>query len=514
MILSKKVLALLALLSTFHLGQGQKRFKEKIFADVNLQTDIQYGEAINLKGANEALKLDVYLPPATDTMKKRPLVIFIHGGGFKNNTKTGTFSTALCNGFAQRGYVSASIDYRLGVDKSGTARDYPEALYRAQQDGKAAIRFFRRYADKYGIDTSRIYITGSSAGSKTCLAVAYMDQDEIPKEIDQRRWGTLEGNSGNPGHSSKVAGVMNCWGAIIDYKWINKGDAPLFNTAGTADQTVPYDSSYDYHGFKYGPYILYKRCLQQGIPTAWRPFYGAGHTLDNNAKKQDSCVNDMADWLFTQLSTKKGKEHSGVDRYEKDIAEFESLSASEKYPPGAVMFVGSSFIRLWKDIRTDVGQTDVIHRGFGGSNLADVAYFIPRILGDWKPKAFFLYVGNDITGTDHDKSPLQVLEMFKYVVEKVREKRPDMPIAWMEIQPSVKRWQVWDKISEANQLVKAYCTSQKGLRYVTAAEGILGKEGKPDPANYRDDNLHFNPKGYQLWGRLIKDQVKDIADGK
>lgn len=78
-------------------------------------------------------------------------MIFIHGGGFQNNSKTGGYSAIVCQGFAKRGYVSATIDYRLGVEKSGTDSsgkpaktntDYWEALYRAQQDGKAAVRFF------------------------------------------------------------------------------------------------------------------------------------------------------------------------------------------------------------------------------------------------------------------------------------------------------------------------------------------------------------------------------------
>jgi len=95
---------------------------------------------------------------------------------------------------------------------------------------------------------------------------------------------------------------VNCWGAMIDYKWIKTGDAPLFCIAGTADKTVPYDSSYNYHGFKYGSTILYQHALRQGIATGLRLFYNAGHTLDNNKTKQDSALQDLSAWLFTQLS--------------------------------------------------------------------------------------------------------------------------------------------------------------------------------------------------------------------
>ena len=233
---------------------AQKRFKQPVFNTIDSIGEIQYGEAINLKGENEKLLL-TFFQPAGDTMKRRPIVIFIHGGGFVNGTRFIGFGARVCNEFTRRGYVTATIEYRLGIAATHTNNDYAEAMYRAQQDGRAAVRYFRRYAEKYGIDTSQIFIAGSSAGSMTCLSMAYMNENEIPIGIDQKKWGSLEGNSGNEGYSSKVHGVLNAWGSMIDCNWIKKGDAPLFNYAGTADKTVPYDSSYSYHGLGHGPYI-------------------------------------------------------------------------------------------------------------------------------------------------------------------------------------------------------------------------------------------------------------------
>jgi lysophospholipase L1-like esterase len=419
--------------------------------------------------------------------------------------------------------VTSTIDYRLGVEKSGigddgkkekTNKDYAEALYRAQQDGKAAIRFFRKNADKYGIDTSQIFLTGSSAGSKTCMAIAYMDEDEVPKDVDQKKWGSLEGKSGNEGYSSQVYGVMNAWGAMIDYHWIEKGDVPLFNTAGTADKTVPYDSSYDYHGFKYGAYILFQHCLSLGIPSGWRPFVNTGHTLDNNKTKQDSCVQSMAAWLYTQLKINKGKNEEGVFRYEKDINTFDSLNTVEKDNENSVLFIGSSFIRKWAHIREDLDYKDIIHRGFGGSNLRDVAYYIKRIAYPHQPKAIFIYVGNDISASEKDKEPDQVLELYKYVVKSLREKFPTTPITWLAISPSIKRWAVWDKISQANNLIKTYSESQSNLYYVDAGTNFLNKDGLPDSKYYVDDKLHYNDEGYKLWGKSIKESVIKITEGK
>ena len=91
---------------------AQKRFKQPIFPMIDSTANIQFGEAINIKGEQEKLFLNIYTPPQGDTMKYRPLLIFIHGGGFQNNTRFGNYQLMICSQMAQRGYVTASIDYR------------------------------------------------------------------------------------------------------------------------------------------------------------------------------------------------------------------------------------------------------------------------------------------------------------------------------------------------------------------------------------------------------------------
>jgi hypothetical protein len=132
---------------------------------------------------------------------------------------------------------------------------------------------------------------GSSAGAKTAMHLAYLKQNDVPSYISSTL-GALEGNSGNEGFSSKVNGVVNCWGAMMNFHWIQKGDVPLFNVCGLKDKTVPLDSSFSYHSFNYGAKILYYRALSVGVPTGYRPFENTGHTLDNNKLKRNGCIPD------------------------------------------------------------------------------------------------------------------------------------------------------------------------------------------------------------------------------
>ena len=489
-------------------AQETKRFRDEVFPGYDSVVNLTYGRAINLKGESEELKLDVFTPPAGDTLKKRPVLVFIHGGGFVNGNRKLALGRRICETFAQKGFVTASISYRLGVATSGKGNGHLEAMYRAQQDARGAIRYLRSRAAEFGIDTSQIFITGTSAGAMTCLGMAYMDEHEVPASIDRAKWGSLEGTSGPAGYTSRVQGVINNWGAIPDTAWIDEGDTPLFNTGGTADKTVPYDNSFSYNGMGFGPLPLYERCLTKGVPTGLRPFYGAGHTLDGVKQKLDSCILEMGEWLYTRLKIHGSSQ--GVRRWDKDIAAFDSLNKVETYPPGSVMFLGSSYIRMWTNIRKDLKQPNIIHRGFGGCNLTDVAYYVERIIFPHQPKALFMYVGNDITAGERDKSPIQVLELFKYVVRTVRQRYPDMPITWLEISPSERRWSAWDRVQEANRLVREYCKTTPGLHSINSSSHFLGQDGTPIKSLYLSDKLHYNVEGYHHWGRAIRKQVGSI----
>jgi lysophospholipase L1-like esterase/dienelactone hydrolase len=499
---------LAALLTIFGTSQGQQRFRTRVFDRFDSAVDLSYRTVQNLKGEQEELRLDVLMPPAPDTLRRRPLVVLIHGGGFVNGNRKTSLIRRFCEDFAKRGYVSASISYRLGVAPTKTDNDYYEAMYRAQQDGRTAIRFLKRNAERFGIDTSQVFLMGTSAGAMTSLAVGYMDDHEVPRGVDRSRWGTLEG-LGHEGVSSRVQAVVNLWGSLPDHRWIKTGDAPLFNTGGTADKTVPYDSSYSYHGIGKGPAILFDRCLSEGVPTGLRPFVGAGHTLDSDKRKLDTCLTSIADWMYTRLAMHGSSQ--GVRRWEKEIAAFDSLNAVERYRKGSLLFLGSSYIRMWKNIREDLGQPRIIHRGFGGSNLADVAYYVTRIVYPHKPKALFMYVGNDITAGERDKAPDQVLEHFKYVVRQVRAKYPTLPITWLEISPSERRWAAWDRVQEANRLIREYCATDPNLHVIAFAGSFLGPDGTPIKSLYLPDKLHYNEEGYRVWGRSIREQVAAIA---
>jgi dienelactone hydrolase len=284
-------------------------------------SNVQYGSNLQWTGANQNLKMDIY-QPVGDVATLRPLIIIAHGGSFVYGSKTGSDVVPLCQDLARMGYVTASIDYRLGMTHLLTggpphAEDAGPAVMRGTHDARAAVRYFRKNAriggNTYNIDTNNIFFAGVSAGGFIALHLAYLDQtSELLPYIDtlaqQGLLGGVEGVSGNPGYSSKVKAIINICGALADTSFMHTGDTPLLSFHGNADGTVPYANDTIYLLNQYpilkvhGSSTIAMRANHQGIENCFVPWYGANHvpevgTSPANVKYYDSTITITRNFL-------------------------------------------------------------------------------------------------------------------------------------------------------------------------------------------------------------------------
>ncbi len=289
----KKIVILLFMafsLSTFA-QYDANRYRESVFPSSDAQTDVKYGAAPvwTIPYQNTDLKLNVYQPTG-DTHNKRPLIIFAHAGGFLNGSKDVDDMVAICDSFARKGYVTATIDYRKGFNplSNGSAE---RAVYRGIQDGKAAVRYFKEYATLYGIDTNNIFFGGMSAGGFISLHIAFMDKEsERPQStygggtVNDLKCLDCAGNTYN--HSSKVKGVLDYWGAVSDTSIMEAGDIPILIMHGANDPTVPFVYG---HPFgvptlpnTYGGQPVYERATNLGLDVEYYVSNGPLHMLDGS----------------------------------------------------------------------------------------------------------------------------------------------------------------------------------------------------------------------------------------
>ena len=118
------------------------RYCQPIFANVTVTSNVTYGSAVTVSGSTQTLLMDIY-EPTGDVAASRGLIVFVHGGSFIGGTKTDQDVSTLCTRFAKMGYVTSSIEYRLGFFPFDSV-NATKAVIRATQDMKAAVRFLRR----------------------------------------------------------------------------------------------------------------------------------------------------------------------------------------------------------------------------------------------------------------------------------------------------------------------------------------------------------------------------------
>ena len=222
------------------------RYIDDVFSDFTVST-VTYGSNTTFVGLNQDLEMDIY-EPVGDVHDQRPVIIFAFGGSFIFGDKS--TMTYYCEQFAKKGYVAATIDYRIGFLGFGEEA-VTGAVMRAVSDMKGAVRYFRQDAatdNVYKVHPDYILVGGYSAGAITAAHVAYLDEDDenIPSftlDIINSNGG-FEGNTGdadNLSYSSDVFAVYNLSGGLREKEWIDDNETePLVSYHGIADGTVPY----------------------------------------------------------------------------------------------------------------------------------------------------------------------------------------------------------------------------------------------------------------------------------
>lgn len=269
------------------------------FQQVTMNTQ-SYRTAKDFEGKEIKLQADIYQAVQNWNLsqkKTRPLIVLYHGGGFKSGARNTSIMQIFARYYAQRGYVVVSADYRKGWENSegtllcgaGQQKDYLDAQYRAMQDERSLVQYFKSQSNTIGFDTNRIFLFGISSGA---TLVCSRLEDEWIAENDQRaeRLGSLEVFESNRNFSTDVAGIISFAGANLSPQVKSNYHTPIIFFHGTCDNAVPFDEQYlascTNMGYYYGPKTLSKELNQKGICHQNIIYCGYGHDLASEEDAQ------------------------------------------------------------------------------------------------------------------------------------------------------------------------------------------------------------------------------------
>lgn len=284
------------------------------------EEDITYAEGLSLNMTSTSpfaipIKLDIYYPDNNST--NRPVYMFIHGGGFTGGIKHKPEIVDMANYYASRGWVFVSIDYRtteeLGVIQGMTPEELlvhyrgfaPQewlknalqgaqssdevqqatAMYLAQRDAKAALRWIMANASTYNINKDFITVGGASAGAITTIALGISNQEDFRDEVSISDDPTL--STTNLNESYVVRSMVYFWGSNIkldvfeavynleQYDRYDASDPELFMGHGTAqDFVTPYAEALELQSI-YNSLGIYNKLATLTLPNGNPAGHGA-----------------------------------------------------------------------------------------------------------------------------------------------------------------------------------------------------------------------------------------------
>jgi lysophospholipase L1-like esterase len=195
-------------------------------------------------------------------------------------------------------------------------------------------------------------------------------------------------------------------------------------------------------------------------------------------------------------------------RFAAEIRAFDDQDRTAMPPAGAVVFVGSSSIRLWPIAERFPGLP-VLNRGFGGSHISDVNHHVDVTVLRYRPKVVVFYAGdNDLAA---GKTPDRVLGDYRTFVGRVREALPGTAIVFVAVKPSLARWATWPAARLLNERIRAFSKSAPGLYYADIVPPMLDADGRPRPELFVGDGLHLSPAGYDIWTDVVRRSLAPLV---
>ena len=245
---------------------------------------------------------------------------------------------------------------------------------------------------------------------------------------------------------------------------------------------------------------------------AGKPVAANTPSLDQVEAESDRAGDELrgsAAKAISAVAVSPTRKAAAEKRWGETIAKLEQADKLETHPDDAILFLGSSSIRMWADIATDLAPHHPIQRGYGGARYSDLAVFAERLIQPHRYAAAVVFVGNDVTGNAKDTPMDELQRLVRHVISVSQRHQPNAPVLLVEVTPTPSRWKAWPKIREVNRMLLEISLTEPGVFFVDTAQDYLDANKQPIPGYFLDDMLHQNRLGYTLWASLIRQRLDE-----
>jgi lysophospholipase L1-like esterase len=199
----------------------------------------------------------------------------------------------------------------------------------------------------------------------------------------------------------------------------------------------------------------------------------------------------------------------GGNKFQKEWDAYLAKDKTNPPPSEAILCIGSSSMRMWSSLKTDLAPLPVFNRAFGGAVTKDTVEAVPLIVTPYKPKVIMYYCGDNDLGSAKS-SPNVPVEGFQNFVAAVRKELPSVRFVYLSIKPSPKRTESWPNAQKANAMIKDWCAKDPLMTFIDVGTVLLDDQGTPVAELYQEDKLHMLPAGYARWTTVVKPVLEKV----
>jgi len=184
-------------------------------------------------------------------------------------------------------------------------------------------------------------------------------------------------------------------------------------------------------------------------------------------------------------------------------AEIAAFRFAGPLPQGAILFAGSSSIRMWTSLEADMAPFRVVNRGFGGSSIPDVVRHFSDVARLPAPRAIVFYAGdNDL---ESRRPPARIVADFEHFMRLKSRRFGSLPVFFVSIKPAPARAQYRAAREAVNAMIRQRALGRADLLYVDIAQPMLAVD-QPDDL-FLPDGIHLSAAGYAVWRAAILDAL-------
>lgn len=192
--------------------------------------------------------------------------------------------------------------------------------------------------------------------------------------------------------------------------------------------------------------------------------------------------------------------------FEQDVKILEKRRVGKFDNPA--VFYGSSTFRLWRNIKRDLSNHEILNLGFGGARIDYCSYYFDRLIKPNSVKSFIFYAGDNDIGDG--KLPEQLLKSFVIFYNKFKEYFPKVCFTFVSIKPSIERFAFLDRIVASNKLIRGFLYEEPNTFYLNIFDDMLDEKGEIKKELFTQDNLHMSREGYKLWREKFLENYNQI----